>query len=292
MKVVNADSGMSYKSEPKVIAPHYSSQITGEGAREDTPCGQGGALQKSLQEHGQSPENTQPIKPTGSAVKAIAAKFEMVSQDPLFVPSPMRTINNRAAFNSRGILSQYTVNFSPTKLPISPESLSRGVKSDSAHSDHGISRATVLQEGCYAEYVRVMRGNEVGLMDTFMPEKTLDETMGKRREEAVSIAYDRKPSTSDDTATTHTTPRCREKKQSDAVALVERRPPSTPRPGTKTSLPENGGQLRAAHDSESLKKTAGKSDSGSQAPSPAAGHEAGCKHDHVTRAAMFDGARA
>ncbi|KAL2019994.1 hypothetical protein VTK56DRAFT_8994 [Thermocarpiscus australiensis] len=58
-----------------------------------------------------------PMKPGGNAVKAIAAIFESASKNPAFVPSPAQKVSSLPEFKRSSVLSQYTVNLTPTKPP-------------------------------------------------------------------------------------------------------------------------------------------------------------------------------
>ncbi|KAK4229805.1 putative Rho-GTPase-activating protein [Podospora fimiseda] len=78
-----------------------------------------------------------PIKLVGSAVKAMAAKFESASkEDPAFVPSPMQKVGNHTDLKPNSFLAPYTINPSPKKTPSrSPiRSPAKSTRSQSAHS--------------------------------------------------------------------------------------------------------------------------------------------------------------
>jgi len=57
-----------------------------------------------------SPTRSLPGRQSGSAVKAMAARFENASKETAHIPSPMHTI-----FKPNGVLSRYMINPSPTK---------------------------------------------------------------------------------------------------------------------------------------------------------------------------------
>ncbi|KAK3902271.1 hypothetical protein C8A05DRAFT_15661, partial [Staphylotrichum tortipilum] len=66
---------------------------------------------------GSVPRST-PVKSTGNAVRAMAAKFESVSKDPAFLPGPRASpAGNRSESKSGSVLSPYTINPSPARPP-------------------------------------------------------------------------------------------------------------------------------------------------------------------------------
>ncbi|KAK3359295.1 hypothetical protein B0T25DRAFT_532528 [Lasiosphaeria hispida] len=108
-----------------------------------------------------SPSRSRPAKSAGSAVKAMAAKFESASKDPVFIPSPMQKVNNWADPKPSGVLSQYTVNPSPTKSP-SKSSARASARSESAHSGRISWMAALRQRDDSGGSAETLRGGDRG----------------------------------------------------------------------------------------------------------------------------------